>query len=155
MAKFWGPTTTPRNTNVPPVGSMDGSLQGGHVRVYRETIDLAKIAQSNNNNPLAIGDQVVVGYASKGESFLFGVISASASFGATATIAIGSAAATGKYRAAAIFTTADVPTLFGGTTAGLSTLGKLAADEEILLTVGAAASPTTGFVQVDLYFAQS
>lgn len=152
MAKFYATNTTPRNPSAPPTGAMDGSLQGGHVRVYRETINLATI---NAGAALAIGDQVVVGYASKGETFLFGVLSATATFGATATIAVGSAAASGKYRAAATFTTADTPTLFGAGAAGISTLGKLAADEEILLTVGAAASPNAGSVQVDLYFAQT
>lgn len=152
MAKFYATNTAPRNPTASTAGAMDGSLQGGHVRVYRETINLAQI---NGGNALASGDQVVLGYASKGEAFLFGVLSATATFGATATIAIGSSAATGKYRAAAIFTTADTPALFGAGAAGVATLGKLAADEEILLTVGAASSPTSGTVQVDLYFAQT
>jgi hypothetical protein len=45
--------------------------------------------------------------------------------------------------------------LFGAGTAGLGGLGKLAADEEVFLTIGTANLPTSGTLTVDLYFAQT
>lgn len=148
MAKQYGNFTAPRGQI--PVGQVDGSAQGGHVRVYREQITLSA-------GPPAVGttaDTIVVAYPSKGEQFLFGVLTSTVSLG-TSTIAVGVAGATGKYRAAAAFTAVDTPTLFGGGAAGLGGLGKLAADEEVFLTIGTANLPTSGTLTVDLYFAQT
>ena len=84
-----------------------------------------------------------------GSVFAFGMINASATFGGTATIAIGIAGATGKYRAAATHT-ATVPTLFGLYSAADDSA--LAAEETILLTIAAAALPGSGSAVVDMYF---
>ena len=48
-----------------------------------------------------------------GFRFHKGIIVASASLGASATLAIGTAADAAAYRAAAVFTTVDTPVLFG------------------------------------------
>jgi hypothetical protein len=145
MAKQYGNITAPRGQN--PVGQVDGSAQGGHVRVYREQITLASGVGTT-------ADTIVVAYPSKGEQFLFGVLSSTVTLG-TSTVAIGIAGATGKYRAANTFTVTDTPTLFGAGAAGLGGLGKLSADEEVFLTIGTANLPTSGTLTVDLYFTQT
>ena len=122
MAKQYGTNTTPRGQI--PVGQVDGSSQGGHVRVYREQIVLAAGVGTT-------ADTIVVAYPSKGEQFLFGVLNATVSLG-TSTVAIGIAGATGKYRAAAAFTATDTPTLFGAGAAGQGGLGKLGGDDLFL-----------------------
>lgn len=145
MAKQYGTNTAPRGQT--PVGQVDGSSQGGHVRVYREQITLASGLGTT-------ADTIVVAYPTKGEQFLFGVLTSTVTLG-TSTVAIGVTGATGKYRAANPFTAVDTPTLFGAGAAGLGGLGKLAADEEIFLTIGTANLPTSGTLTVDLYFAQT
>lgn len=140
MAVLYGAYTTPRSTT--PVGQVDGSVQGGHVRVYREKITLASQTTS---------DTIVVAFPSSGETFLYGVLNGDVGLGGTATIAIGIAGATGKYRAAAIHNVAG-PTLFGVTAGGAS---KLTADETVFITIGAASLPASGTLLVDLYFAQT
>ena len=85
-----------------------------------------------------------------GYRFAFGIINAgSATFGASATVAIGVAGATGKYRTAAVFTAA-APTLFGNSTAADD--DALTAEETVLLTVAVAALPGSGTGYVDLYY---
>jgi hypothetical protein len=141
MAKQYGTYTAPRGQT--PAGQVDGSVQGGNVRVYREKIALAA-------QPTA--DTITVAFPSKGESFLKGRLWSDTSLG-TSTIAIGVAGATGKYRAAATFTTTGTWTEFSP--AAATALDKLAADEEVLITIAVAALPSTGTLFVDLYFAQT
>jgi hypothetical protein len=145
MAKQYGNYTAPRGQT--PVGQVDGSAQGGHVRVYREQITLASGVGTT-------ADTIVVAYPSKGEQFLFGVLTSTVTLG-TSTVAVGITGATGKYRAAAAFTAVDTPTLFGAGAAGLGGAGKLAGDEEVFLTIATANLPTSGTLTVDLYFAQT
>ena len=145
MAKQYGNYTAPRGQT--PVGQVDGSAQGGHVRVDREQITLASGVGTT-------ADTIVVAYPSKGEQFLFGVLTSTVTLG-TSTVAVGVTGATGKYRAAAAFTAVDTPTLFGAGAAGLGGAGKLTGDEEVFLTIGTANLPTSGTLTVDLYFAQT
>lgn len=72
----------------------------------------------------------------------FGIITAGVSLG-TSTLAIGISGTTGKYRAAATFTTVDTPTLFGIASI-LANQTVLAADERIIGTIAVASLPTTG-----------
>lgn len=141
MTKFYGANTTPRGAN--PAGAMDGALQGGRVRLYRETITLATQTTS---------DTIVVAYPSKGESFLYGVLTSSVTLG-TSTVAIGIAGTTGKYRTAATYTAVATPTLFGAANA-MSSFDKLTADEEVFITIGTASLPASGTLVVDMYFAR-
>jgi hypothetical protein len=145
MAKQYGNYTAPRGQT--PVGQIDGSSQGGHVRVYREQITLASGVGTT-------ADTIVVAYPSKGEQFLFGALTSTVTLG-TSTVAVGITGATGKYRAAAAFTAVDTPTLFGAGAAGLGGAGKLTGDEEVFLTIGTANLPASGTLTVDLYFAQT
>ena len=97
----------------------------------------------------ANGDTIVLTKVPAGYTFAFGMINASATFGGTATIAIGIAGTTGKYRTAATHTT-TVPTLFGLYTAADDV--PLAAEETILLTIAAADLPGSGSAVIDMYF---
>lgn len=123
-----------------PQTKLSGAVQGGRMRRFRAVITFA--AQAS-------GDDIVLARVPAGYTFAHGVINASASFGATATIAIGVAGNTGKYRTAATHTP-TVPTLFGNYTASDDV--PLAAAETVLLTIAAAALPGSGSAVVDLYF---
>ena len=143
MAVLYGAYTTPRSTQ--PVSQVDGSLQGGHVRVYREKITLASQATT---------DTIVIAFPSNQETFLFGVLTTDTSLG-TSTIAIGTAANTAKYRAAATFTPTQTPTLFSGAGTVAAMSSKLTIDETVFITIAVAALPASGTLIVDLYFAQT
>lgn len=128
--------------NSTPVSLPSGGVVDGNVRVKRATITLASQATS---------DTIVIAKAYEGESFLYGVLNASATLGGSATIAIGITGTTGKYRAAATHTAANAPTLFG-VNAGIATL---AAEEEIFITIAGAALPSSGTLIVDMYFSST
>lgn len=96
----------------------------------------------------ATTDTLVVGNLPAGATVAFGVLNASATLGSS-TLAIGIAGTTGKYRAAAVFTAA-APTLFGvvGATSG----DPLAAEEQVIVTIAAADLPSTGTLEIDIYY---
>lgn len=75
-------------------------------------------------------------------------LNGSVSMGASATLAIGIAGATGKYRAAATYTTTDAWTFFA---LNAATGTPLTAEEQLLLTTAVAALPASGrlLVRVD------
>jgi len=124
-----------------PPGKSSGAVQGGRVRVWRASFDMASQAD---------GDNIVLARIPAGHTFLFGVLNPSATMGATATVAIGAAGATGKYRAAAVATSAG-PALFGVTSAASADpIG--ASGESVVLTIGAAALPSSGSAVVELFF---
>ncbi len=118
----------------------DGGIHGGRLRRFRASFTMAGQAS---------GDDIVLAKIPAGYRFAFGILNASATMGASATVAIGIAGATGKYRTAAVFTAA-APTLFGVNTAADD--DALTAEETVLLTVGTAALPGSGTAYVDLYF---
>lgn len=124
-----------------PSTKANGGVQGGRVRRFRATVPFAG---------QGIGDTIVLAEVPAGYTFAYGVINNTATFGATATIAIGAAGAAGKYRAAAV-QTATGPQLFGLATAADD--APLEAAERVIMTVAAAALPTSAeFAVVDLYF---
>ena len=125
--------------NTTPVSLPSGGIVDGNVRVKRATITLA--AQTTS-------DTIVIAKAYEGESFLYGVINASATLGGSATIAIGITGTVGKYRAAAGHTAVSVPTLFGVNAA----VATLAAEEEIFITIAGASLPGAGNLIIDMYF---
>jgi len=140
MAVLYGAYTGPRSTT--PPGQVDGSVQGGHVRIHREKITLAGQTTA---------DTIVVAYPSAGETFLHGVLTSDTSLGSS-QISIGVAGATAKYKALGTFTATDTPTLFGKASAQAA---KLASDETVFVTIGTASLPGAGTLIVDLYFAQT
>ena len=123
-----------------PTTKQDGGIQGGRLRRFRASFTMA--AQAS-------GDTIVLAKVPAGYRFAFGIINASATMGASATVAIGIAGATGKYRTAAVFTAA-VPTLFGNSAA--TDDDALTAAEDVLLTIAVAALPGSGTAVVDLYY---
>jgi hypothetical protein len=123
-----------------PSTNANGAVQGGRIRRFRATITLASQAD---------GDTVVLAQVPAGHAFAYGVINASATLGSTATVAIGVSGTAGKYRTAAVFTAA-APTLFGNV--GAVDDAPLTAAETVILTVGAAALPSSGTCTVDLYY---
>jgi len=126
-----------------PVGKSNGGLQGGRVRVFRATIPYAGQAAA---------DTITLAKVPPGHAFMYGVIVASATAGATATIAIGAAGATGKYRTAATFTAANTPTLFGN--AAAIAAAPSTAEETVIATIAEAALPNSAnYAVVELYFA--
>lgn len=126
--------------NTVPARRVDGSVWTARLRRFRATITLG--GQGS-------GDDVVLFRVPAGSVFAYGVLNTSTSLG-TSTVAIGVAGTTNKYRNAAIFTAANSPTLFGKT-AEVSGAA-LAADTDVLLTIGAAALPGSGTLVVDMYF---
>jgi len=129
--------------NVPPTPPGDEGF-GARPRVYRATINLDGLQINSDTTKnvatgLQVGDTVSLGFIPPGMRFVVGRLLANVSLG-TSTIAIGNAAAAGKYRAAAVFTAVDVPTNFG-TTAAAAAAAPTGNSEEILLTVTTAAMP--------------
>lgn len=76
-------------------------------------------------------------------------LNTSVTLGATATLAVGTVAAPGRYRAAATFTTADQWVSLG-LNAAMGVL--LTVDEQIILTVAAAALPASGRLLVEVQY---
>lgn len=96
-------------------------------------------------------DTLVIGNLPTGATFAYGVSVATATLGASATIAIGTTGSTGKYRAAAVHTAVETPALFG-ITAAASTATPLAAEETVFITIAVASLPGSGTLVVDIYY---
>jgi hypothetical protein len=127
--------------SVPSVKPSATAAYGARIKRFRATVTLA--AQ-------AAADTIVLCDLPAGYTFAYGVMTASATLGATATVAIGTATTPAKYKAAAIFTAVDTPTLFGTATAGAGQVAATAT-ERIIATVAAAALPGAGTWVVDIY----
>lgn len=124
-----------------PVVKPSASQYAGGVYIYQASIVLA--AQQVN-------DTIVVGYVPSGAAFLYGLLNTDTSLG-TATIAIGTAASAGKYRAAAVLTSTNAPGLVQlvATVANVS----LTAPETQIITVTTAALPASGNLIYQQYWA--
>jgi hypothetical protein len=151
MAKFYT-VETQLMGDVPPRAPGNEAL-GGRKRLYRATIDLdaPKLSTTQNGTVITTADTVLLARIPAGMRFAQGRITSSVSLG-TATVAIGTAAAPGKYRAAAVHTAVDTPTSFGVTAAMAAPA--LGADEEVILTVATANLPNTAGADlvIDLEF---
>ena len=129
------------NQTAAPTGYKPAAtVYGGRIRRLRATFTL---------NTQTTSDTLVVGTLPAGATFAYGVVNASATLGASATVAIGNSGSTGKYRAAAVFTAA-APTLFGDSAAVAAS--PLAAEEQVIVTIGTASLPGSGTFIVDLYY---
>lgn len=144
MATFYSSELA--NIAATPVVKASGSGYGARLVRFRATIVL-------NTTTVTTSDTVVLANVPAGFTFAFGVLTSSVSLG-TSTIAIGTAASTGKYRAAATFTAVDTPTMFGvATQVGNQTA--LAADEQVILTTATANLPTSAnTLVIDLYYSR-
>ena len=112
----------------------------GRVRCFNEKITL-------NSQPTT--DTIEVARLPKGARVLFGILNSTVSL-STSTIALGTAASNGKYRAAAVFTATDTPTFFGlATKVGEA----LTAEDIVIITIATAALPASGVLRVQLFYA--
>lgn len=127
-----------------PPAKFDGRVQGGRVRVRKCTLDLSLATTKGAN-----GDTNVLCRIPAGEAFLYGILNPSVALGAAATVAIGNSTTAGKYRAAAIQNTAEAKEIFGLSTAMDD--APLGAYEDVILTVGAAALPGVGIINVLIF----
>lgn len=119
-----------------PPALMTGHLVNGRVRSVRASYNLATVGGA-----LAQNDTLALGKRPKGSRYCGHRITAGVTFGATATLAIGIAGSTGKYRAAAVHTAVDTPTDVA--IAARLADDPLTADEDMILTIAAAAAPTS------------
>lgn len=132
-------------TTVPVGYKPRSTVYNARVKRLRATFTLSATAVTTS-------DTLYIGNLPAGATFAFGILTASVTMGASATLAIGTTGSTGKYRAAAVFTAADTPTLFGVNTAVGAADPALAAEEKVFITIGAASLPTSGTLVVDLYY---
>ena len=117
------------------------SVYGGRVQRVRATINLASQTTS---------DTLLFGVLPAGATLAYGVLTSSVTLG-TSTLAIGVSGSTGKYRAAAVFTATDTPTMFG-VTSQVALAAPLAADDVVIGTIATANLPASGTLVVDLYY---
>lgn len=146
MTTRYSAETTGHLDGTLPSTPVDSRLHGGKLRRIRASFDLSTAT-------FASGDILVLGDMPQGAAFSHGLITASATMGATATIAIGISGATGKYRTAAVFTAVDTPTAFGNAAAKDDV--PLAATERLLATIAAAALPAAGILVIDIFYTTS
>lgn len=118
----------------------DPGFKDGTVRCFVEEVTYASQAD---------GDTIQIAKLPKGAIPMFGMLVADTSSG-SATIAIGVSGTAGKYRAAAVFTATNTPTLFG-VESGLCEA--LSAEETVIITVGTAALPSSGTLRVMFFYA--
>lgn len=119
----------------------DGRTVNAKLRVFSATLDLALAAVKHANGDTNVLFRIPAGYKP-----LWGVLLGSATMGAAATIAVGIAGTAAKYRAAAIFTAVDTPTMFMKSSAADD--DPLAADEDVIMTWGTADGPAAGVLQI-------
>ena len=118
------------------------SAYAARMKRMRATITLASQTTS---------DTIVIGNLPAGSTFAYGILNSDTSLGSS-TLAIGTSGTTGKYRAAATFTSTNTPTIFGtAATEGVVDPG-LAADEQVIATIAAANLPSSGTLIVDLFY---
>jgi hypothetical protein len=137
MATLYGAQMTKVNAGTPT----DPGFVNGSVRSFLEVVTLAGQAAT---------DTVVVARLPKGAVLRGARIMTDTSLG-TSTIAIGVSGTTGKYRAAAVFTTTDTWEEIGQ---AADFHAALSAEEEVFISIGAAALPASGrlLVQFDYAF---
>ena len=131
-------TTTGTATTVPVGYKPAATVYGARAKLFRATVTYATQTTA---------DTIVLFNLPTGVTFTKGWAYTSVTT-ATATIAIGSAGATGKYRAAAAITTTDVPVDFGITAAAGAVLPSTA-EETVFITIGTASLPASGTLVVE------
>ena len=131
------------NQTSAPVGYKPrASVYGGRLKRLRATVTLASQATT---------DTLQLGNLPAGAVFAFGVLNSDTSLGSS-TLAIGISGTTGKYRAAATFTSTDTPTFFGKAAEAAASDAGLSAEQTVIGTIASAALPSSGTLVVDLYY---
>lgn len=129
------PGTTGTVDGLPVIKSVATLGSEARLRVSRGSYTLTGTA-------VTTADTLNIAIMPAGGLFQFGMISAGVTL-ATTTLAIGIAGTTGKYRAAAVFTSVDTPTPFGVASI-MANQTPLTGDERIIGTLAVASFPTTG-----------
>jgi hypothetical protein len=145
MARLYTPQTAGVLDGTLPAAKLNGGRQHAKLRRLSALIDLAALG-------VTTADEVLLGRLPPGAFFVYGIINASVTMGASATLAIGTNpvhASNGQYRAAATFTTA-VPTLFG--VAAAAQAAASANPTDVFLTVGVANLPSSGLLNIDIFY---
>ncbi len=132
---------TANQTSAPVGYKPAATVYQGRLKRMRATFTL---------NTQTTSDTLVLGNLPAGATFAFGLITQTVTFGATATIAIGISGTTGKYRAAAVSTAVDTPTLFGITSAVSGS--PVSAEEQVFVTIAAASLPASGTLVIDIFY---
>lgn len=135
-------TGTTQATGVAAGYKPRATVYGGRLKRLRATIALASQTTS---------DTLLLGNLPAGAVFAFGVLTSSASLGSS-TLAIGTAASAGAYRAAATFTSTDTPTPFGVTAAVAGSDAGAATETPVIGTIATANLPASGTLVVDIYY---
>ena len=131
------------NQTSAPVGYKPrASVYGGRLKRLRATVTLASQATT---------DILQFGNLPAGAVFAYGVINSDSSLGSS-TLAIGISGTTGKYRAAATFTSTDTPTFFGKAAEAAASDAGLSAEQTVIGTIASAALPSSGTLVVDLFY---
>lgn len=117
---------------------IDGAINGGTLRRFHYDIPLTG---------QAAGDVVNLGKKPRNFRFMYGLANSDTDLGASATIAVGVVGTPGKYRAAATHRTTDTPAIFGTRAAAAGTEIE---EEDLILTVGAAALPGSGNLSIEI-----
>jgi len=125
-------------TDMVPVADL-----GGKLRIASAVFTCASDGTGTYTTPIRLP---------RGARVLFLMLNASATMGASATIAIGITGSTGKYRAAATYTSADTATFLALNAAHMSAL---TADEQIIMTVASAALPASGRLVISFVYADN
>lgn len=118
------------------------SVVGARLKRLRASITLASQTTS---------DTLLLGYLPAGAVFAYGVLNSTVSLGSS-TLAVGTAASAGAYRAAATFTATDTPTMFGTAAQAAAADTGASTDTAVIGTIAAANLPSSGTLVVDLYY---
>ncbi len=148
MARRYSKEATGTFDGTQPPRQQSGAALGKLHRM-RCTYDLA------TDGAVTTSDEILLGQLPAGAVFAFGVLTHSATLGATAQVAIGTNAvhaSNGQYRASAISTGVDAPALFGRTPAQAAE--PLAAPTNVFLTCTAANLPGAGTITVDIFYSR-
>lgn len=144
MARFFSPQVRGVLDGASPNSQAAGNVQHAKLSIIKASIDLATFGAT-----ITSSDEVVLGELPTDATFMYGVITASATMGASAALAIGTSpthASNGQYRAAAVFTAVETPTLFGLTAAMVAPA--TTTPTPVFLTVGVASLPTSGRLDI-------
>lgn len=131
-------TITGLATTIPVGYKPAATVYGARVKAFRATVTFA--AQT-------ITDTIQLFALPSGMTFLRGTAYVSVSTG-TATVAIGNAGTTGKYRAAGAITVVDTPQDFG-LTAIVGAVSASTAEEIVIVTIGTASLPASGTMVIE------
>ena len=127
-----------------PVVKPTALAYGARIKRFRASVALASQA-------FGAGNEIILAKVPAGYTFAYGVITSDTSL-STSTVSVGISGTVAKYKAAAVFTSVDTPTLFG-TTAQIDN-SPLTAEETVFAQVLIANLPASGNLVVDLYFTE-